>query len=183
MQHWRRISGTVWWEWTPHLKGKPFPRVAPQSKPKHLYMYSHRQNRRYTCIFPPGLPIATSFRSFLPSYISSSFLPAPVFLFSQLTLTLLISHYSSLVGSSANSAMMSCTQMSLSSCEVSTRKTVSFLSQGLAASCTNSSWATRGFFSTWFLKTIEASSDHCLGFSPAKRWRSSQSFVKCKKQC
>lgn len=77
--------------------------------------------------------------------------------------------YSSLVSSSANSAMMSCTQMSLSSCEVSTRKTVNFLSQGLVASCTASSWATSGFFSTWFLKTMEASSDHCLGFTPAGR--------------
>lgn len=76
--------------------------------------------------------------------------------------------YSSLLSSSANSAMMSCTQMSFSSCEVSTRKTVSFLSQGLAASWTTSSWATRGFFSTWFLKTMEASSDHCLGFKPAR---------------
>lgn len=38
--------------------------------------------------------------------------------------------YSSLVSSSANSAIISCTQMSFSSCDVSTRKTVSFLSQG-----------------------------------------------------
>lgn len=70
--------------------------------------------------------------------------------------------------SSANSAMMSCTQMSRSSCEVSTRNTVIFLSHGLVASCMASSWATRGFFSTWFLKTMEASSDHCLGFTPVK---------------
>lgn len=76
--------------------------------------------------------------------------------------------YISFVSSSANSAMMSCTQMSLSSCEVSTRKTVNFLSQGLEASCMASSWATSGFFSTWFLKTMEASSDHCLGFNPAR---------------
>lgn len=159
---------------------KHFPTVAPQSKPQHLYMYSRRRNRRYACIFPSGLLIAASFL-LLPPFVHLFLIPSsscssqfPTYIDATL-----VGHYSSLFGSSANSAMMSCTQMSLSSCEVSTRNTVSFLSQGLAASCTTSSWATRGFFSTWFLKTMEASSDHCLGFSPAKRLRASERFVTC----
>lgn len=91
------------------------------------------------------------------------------FIYPQLELGYTIFVYSSLLSSSANSDMMSCTQMSFSSCDVSTRKTVNFLSHGFVASCTASSWATSGFFSTWFLKTMEASSDHCLGFTPVDR--------------
>lgn len=164
-----------WWGWALRREWIYSPQVALQSKPRHPFMHSPRQNRRVTTLVSfPVRPLDLHLHPLHFPSIQLFLFPSEyslVFLHFLLTLLLSVNHYSSFVSSSANSAMMSWTQMSLSSCDVSTRNTVSFLSQGLAASWTTSSCATRGFFSTWFLKTMEASSDHCLGFKPAK-WSS-----------